>query len=114
LHNCYDSHLNSYIRFKCTLTDDKPIIKAYFEERWAALNDSKSAPIFLSTDGLKALHAKWIYLLNNLKDEDLERYFTHLASNEKVTLKENIGFYAGHYNHHFAHIEQLMIGKGWY
>jgi hypothetical protein len=112
-HHCYESHLYAYIRFKWTLKEDKPIIKAYFEERWAALHDSKSASIFLSIDGLKALHAKWIYLINNLKDEDLDCYFIHPESNSKVTLKENIGIYAWHCNHHFAHIEQLMVRKGW-
>jgi hypothetical protein len=113
VHHCFDSHLNAYIRFKWALTEDKPLIKAYFEERWAALNDSKSAPIFLSIDGLKALHAKWIYLINNLKDEDLDCYFIHPTSNSKVTLKENIGIYAWQCNHHFAHIEQLMVRKSW-
>lgn len=113
VHHCYDSHLNSYIRFKWTLTEDRPIIKAYFEDRWADLKDSKTAPIFLSIDGLKALHAKWIYLLKELENEDLERHFIHPESKAKVTLKENIGIYAWHCNHHFAHIEQLMIRKGW-
>jgi hypothetical protein len=113
VHHCYDSHHNSYTRFKWALTEDKPIIKAYFEEHWAELHDSKSAPIFLSIDALKALHSKWVYLLKGLKNEDLKRYFIHPESREKVTLKENIGIYAWHCNHHFAHIEQLILRKGW-
>ena len=113
VHHCYDSHLNSYIRFKWSLTEDKPIIKAYFEERWAELHDSKTAPIFLSIDGLKALHAKWVYFLKGLQSDDLERVFIHPESKNKVSLKENIGIYAWHCNHHFAHIEQLMIRKNW-
>ena len=40
IHHIADSHQNSYIRFKWTLTENKPIIKAYFEDRWAALDDS--------------------------------------------------------------------------
>ena len=113
VHHCYDSHHNSYNRFKWALTEDKPIIKVYFEERWAELHDSKNAPIFLSIDALKALHAKWVYLLKGLSDKDLENFFIHPSGNEDVGLKENIGIYAWHCNHHFAHIEQLMIRKGW-
>ncbi|WP_298778116.1 YfiT family bacillithiol transferase [uncultured Polaribacter sp.] len=113
VHHCYDSHMNSYIRFKWTLTEDKPIIKAYYEEKWADLFDTKEAPISLSIDGLKALHAKWVYLLKGLKNEDLEHYFIHPESKAQVTLKENIGIYAWHCNHHFAHIEQLMIRENW-
>ena len=44
LHHLVDSHVNSYIRFKWTLTEDEPVIKAYYEERWAELNDSIEGP----------------------------------------------------------------------
>ncbi|KGL63144.1 YfiT family bacillithiol transferase [Polaribacter sp. Hel1_85] len=113
VHHCYDSHHNSYTRFKWALTEDKPVIKAYFEERWAELHDSKSAPILLSIDGLKALHSKWVYLLRGLSEKDLEKSFIHPSGNEEVSLKENIGIYAWHCRHHYHHIEQLMIRKGW-
>lgn len=113
IHHCYDSHTNSYIRFKWTLTEDTPIIKAYFEDRWAEIFDSKSAPISLSLDGLKALHSKWVYLLKNLPEKDLEKGFINPETKAKVSLKENIGIYAWHCQHHYAHIEQLMIRKNW-
>jgi hypothetical protein len=113
IHHCYDSHHNSYTLFKWALTENKPLIKVYYEERWAELHDSKSAPIFLSIDALKALHAKWVYLLNGLSEIDLEKFFIHPDGNEEVSLKENIGIYAWHCQHHFAHINQLMIRKNW-
>jgi hypothetical protein len=101
------------MRFKWALTEDKPVIKAYFEERWAELHDSTSAPILLSIDALKGLHSKWVYLLRRLSEQELQRSFIHPSGNKEVGLKENIGIYAWHCNHHFAHIEQLMIRKGW-
>ncbi len=113
VHHCYDSHHNSYIRFKWALTEDKPVIKAYYEERWAELKDSTTAPIQLSIDALKGLHAKWVYLLRSLSDTDLQKSFIHSYENKEVDLKENIGIYAWHCNHHFAHIEQLMTRKNW-
>lgn len=113
IHHSYDSHHNSYLRFKWALTEDKPIIKAYFEERWAELHDSKTAPILLSIDALKALHAKWVYLLNGLSDKELEKTFIHPSGNKEVSLKENIGMYAWHCQHHYSHIEQLMLRLGW-
>ncbi|MEE9407424.1 MAG: putative metal-dependent hydrolase [Polaribacter sp.] len=113
VHHCYDSHHNSYTRFKWSLTEDKPVIKVYFEERWAELHDSKFAPVFLSIDALKALHNKWVYLLKGLSKSDLENIFVHPSNNEEISLKENICIYAWHCNHHFAHIEQLMTRKGW-
>ncbi|WP_166381757.1 YfiT family bacillithiol transferase [Polaribacter sp. 11A2H] len=113
VHHCYDSHHNSYTRFKLALTEDKPVIKAYYEDRWAALQDSKSAPVFLSIDALKALHSKWVYFLRELTDAQLEKTFIHPSKNEQISLKENICMYAWHSKHHFAHIEELMIREGW-
>ncbi len=113
VHHCYDSHHNSYSRFKWALTEKNPIIKTYYEDIWAELFDTKFAPISLSINALKALHAKWTYLLNSLSENDLNKVFIHPSKNEKVSLRKNIGIYAWHCDHHFAHIEQLMIRKGW-
>ena len=113
VHHLSDSHHNSYTRFKWTLTEDKPVIKAYYEERWAELFDSKSAPIELSLNTLKALHEKWVYFLKGLSSSNLEQHFIHPDGNEKVTLKENIGIYAWHCEHHYEHINQLLIRKNW-
>ena len=74
VHHVADSHYNSYIRFKWALTEDKPVIKAYDEGRWADLNDYK-APIDLSLAALESLHAKWVYLLRELTKEDLKKSF---------------------------------------
>ena len=71
IHHLGDSHTNSYVRFKWTLTEFKPIIKAYYEERWAELSDSKTAPIELSLNVITALHAKWVYFLKCLNQKDL-------------------------------------------
>jgi len=113
VHHLADSHHNSYTRFKWTLTEDKPLIKVYFEDRWAELHDSKFAPILLSLNTLTALHAKWIYFLKGLSESDLQKTFIHPDGNEEVSLAENIGIYAWHCNHHYAHIENLMIRKSW-
>ncbi len=113
IHHCYDSHHNSYMRFKWALTEEQPIIKAYYEERWAELLDSKHSPILLTIDALKGLHAKWVYLLRMLTDKDLGKSFVHPDGKQAVSLKKNIGIYAWHCQHHFAHIEQLMIRKDW-
>ncbi len=113
LHHLVDSHMNSYIRFKWTLTEEEPVIKAYFEERWADLADTKDAPVDLALQALEALHAKWTYLLQGLNPDQLKRCFIHPESNSKVSLEQNIGIYAWHSEHHIAHIEQLMKRQGW-
>ncbi|WP_298546749.1 YfiT family bacillithiol transferase [uncultured Aquimarina sp.] len=105
IHHIHDSHHNGYIRFKWALTEDKPVIKAYYEDRWAELFDTKSAPIHLSLDLIKALHAKWVYFLKGLSDNELEKVFIHPEGTVEISLAEDIGIYAWHGNHHLAHLQ---------
>ena len=109
IHHIHDSHHNGYIRFKWTLTEENPVIKAYYEDRWAELFDTKSAPIYLSLDMIKALHAKWVYFLKGLSSEDLEKSFIHPEGDVVISLAEDIGIYAWHGNHHLAHL-QIVAG----
>lgn len=105
VHHLADSHHNSYTRFKWTLTEHNPVIKAYDENLWAQLIDTQTAPIELSVSYLYALHAKLVYLLKRLTAEQLERIFIHPDDNSRTSLKENMGKYAWHSEHHLKHIE---------
>jgi len=113
VHHVSDSHHHSYTRFKWALTEDTPLIKAYYEERWAELEDSKSAPIAMSLQHLKVIHAKLVYLLKQMSSEDFEKSFIHPENNKHIKLKQNLAMYAWHSNHHYAHIENLLKRKGW-
>lgn len=107
IHHCADSHMNSLIRFKWTLTEDTPEIKAYFEDRWANLPDSKM-PISASLALIQGLHERWVYLLNSLEAIDLEKSFIHPEHGKQFSLAENIGVYAWHCDHHLAHIRLAL------
>ncbi|GGG49919.1 putative metal-dependent hydrolase [Croceivirga lutea] len=113
VHHVSDSHHNSYIRFKWALTEDTPVIKAYDEKQWANLFDTKSAPIDMSLLHLKAIHAKLVYLLKGLSSEQLKRTFIHPENNQETSLEENVGRYAWHGAHHYAHAKNLIERKGW-
>lgn len=113
VHHIPDSHHNSYIRFKWALTEDRPVIKAYDEKGWANLFDSRKAPISMSLDHLTSVHVKLVYLLKGLTNADLKRSFIHPDGNIETTLEENIGRYAWHSNHHYAHIEGLLKRNAW-
>jgi len=104
VHHCADSHMNSLIRFKLTLTEDMPTIKPYLENLWAELPDAKDYPIESSLKIIEGLHEKWTTLLTSLSEQQLERTFIHPESNERISLKKNIGIYAWHCQHHLAHI----------
>ena len=113
IHHLADSHHHSYTRFKWALTENSPLIKAYEEKNWSELLDAKNAPINLSLMYLKALHAKLVYMLNSISNEDFKKTYIHPDGNVNVSVAENLGKYAWHSNHHFAHIKNLAIRKGW-
>ena len=113
IHHVADSHHHSYIRFKWALTEETPVIKPYFEKKWAELFDSRTAPVELSLKHLSAVHAKLVYLLKGLSSSDLNRGFVHPESQESTTIIENIGRYVWHGNHHYNHIKNLLKREGW-
>ncbi|MEZ5064024.1 MAG: putative metal-dependent hydrolase [bacterium] len=112
VHHLVDSHVNSYIRFKWALTEPRPLIKTYFEDRWAELPDSLATPIETSLRLLEALHERWTVLLRALGPAELARELEHpewgIASLDRV-----IAMYAWHGRHHVAHITHLVAREGW-
>ena len=111
VHHLPDSHMNSLIRFKWALTEDRPVIKAYDEKGWAALPDCRE-PIAHSLDLLDALHCRWVDLLRGLNWPQLQSEFVHPESGA-ATLAVTVGTYAWHGRHHLAHIERLIEREGW-
>jgi uncharacterized damage-inducible protein DinB len=108
-----DSHVNSYVRFKWTLTEDRPTIKAYDEARWAALDDSRSGDIGVPLALLDGLHARWVHLLRSMTEEQFRRSFHHPETGQTVTLSAALRYYAWHCHHHTAQITWLRHTRGW-
>ena len=113
VNHCADSHMNSFTRFKLALTEDKPTIKPYFEERWAELADSKLIPIAAALLMLEGLHQRWVVLLRSLTGDDLKKSFIHPEHGREIYLDETIANYAWHCEHHLAHIIKLKEAKDW-
>lgn len=110
-HHVPDSHSNALIRFKWALTEDSPTIKAYYEDRWARLGDSKM-PVDVSLRLIKAVHERWAALLQSMSEDDYRRKFTHPETGE-WTLDGVLALYAWHSRHHTAHITHLRERNGW-
>ncbi|WP_025141708.1 YfiT family bacillithiol transferase [Pedobacter jeongneungensis] len=104
VHHIPDSHINAYIRFKQAVTEDIPVIRPYYEERWAETEEAKNGDIKLSVDLLTGLHQRWVVFLKTLKVGDYQRKYIHPAHNKELTLANMLGMYAWHGKHHLAHI----------
>ena len=112
VHHLSDSHLNSYVRFKWTLTEDEPAIKTYEEARWAELPDYRELPVEINLDFLELMHRKWVTLLRALTPEQWSRRFVHPEWG-KIDLATTAAIYAWHGRHHLAHITTTAERLGW-
>ncbi|NII84414.1 MULTISPECIES: YfiT family bacillithiol transferase [unclassified Pedobacter] len=108
VHHIPDSHINAYIRFKQAITEDVPVIRPYYEERWAETGEAKNGDVKLSIDLLAALHQRWVAFLKTLKQEDYQRKYIHPAQGKELTLANMLGMYAWHGKHHLAHITNTI------
>jgi uncharacterized damage-inducible protein DinB len=102
VHHIADSHMNGYTRFRLGLTEDKPTVKPYNEQRWAELPDS-SLPVSHSVAILENLHHRWTVMLELTPAEAFPRELFH-PDNGVMTLDHVLQMYAWHGRHHVAHI----------
>lgn len=112
VHHCADSHMNAFIRFKLSLTEEAPLIKPYLEARWAELPDSRM-PVNTSLQLLESLHSRWAFLLKSLSTDELEKTYVHPEHGTSFRLDEAMSLYAWHCQHHLAHIISLKERMGW-
>ncbi|MBF4508370.1 putative metal-dependent hydrolase [Flavobacterium sp. JLP] len=113
IHHCAESHIHCFIRIKWALTENNPVIKPYDEVLWSELPDNLRMPILPTLNLLEGLHFRLAYIMRNLSEDDLEKSFVHPENNSEYRLKEIIGTYAWHSNHHLAHITTLKKYKNW-
>jgi hypothetical protein len=113
VHHCADSHMNCFIRIKWALTEERPTIKFYYEDRWSEMEDNRTMPIEPTLNLLDGLHYRLAFLMKGMSVEDLERSYIHPEYGKEFRLKEVIGLYAWHCEHHLAHITELKKRQNW-
>ena len=104
-----DSHTHIYIRFKWTLTEAEPTIKAYDEALWAELPDAKG-PVGIALDGLESIHSRWVALMRTMTDADFRKGFIHPETGGRMTLFDRVASYAWHGKHHLEHMRLALKG----
>jgi hypothetical protein len=112
VHHLADSHVNSYVRFKWTLTETEPLIKAYDENLWSALPDAKTGSIEPALHMMEGIHERWVLLLKSMAPGDYGRAFRH-PDGRMITLSKALGVYAWHGRHHTAQIQWVRDQRGW-
>ncbi len=113
VHHVADSHINSYVRFKWALTEERPTIKPYDDGRWAALEDARTGDLRAPLALLDGLHLRWVQLLRCMSDDQFGRCFFHPETGQTVSLRAALCYYAWHGQHHTAQVNWLRKQRGW-
>lgn len=111
IHHCADSHMNAFIRFKLTLTEDRPTIRPYDQSRWAMLADGDNDEIGLSLAIINNVHRRWIMLMENMTSDDWQRQYVHPEYNSVYTLDQALANYEWHCRHHYQHVVNAINFK---
>jgi len=111
VHHVADSHMNSVIRLKLILTEERPPLKGYNQEAWAELTDNDAVPLEASLYILKGLHQRWVAIFERLTDVQWTRAGMHSEIGE-VTPEDLVKMYAEHGENHIAHIKKVLAAGG--
>ncbi len=110
VHHLADAHMNSYIRCKLIMTEDRPLLKPYDQDQWARLPDAADVDISVSLTLLRSLHARWDLFWEQLPDVAWERIGIHPEIGN-VALEEQLQFYAAHGKGHLDQIERTLAAQ---
>lgn len=108
VHHLADSHMNSFVRLKLILTEERPSLKPYVEPLWAELADVRSVPIEASLLLLKGLHPRWVTLFESLTAAQWQRTGFHPELNKYLTPASLLQDYAQHCRDHLAQLERVL------
>jgi hypothetical protein len=103
-HHIADANLNAYARMKLIVTEEKPILKPYNQDQWAALADSQNGSVEPTLTLIKGLNERWSIFLRSLPETCWTREGIHLE-NGKVTLDDVLRIYSRHGE---THVQQII------
>jgi hypothetical protein len=110
VHHLADSHMNSFIRMRLILTEERPPLKPYDQDRWAALADSATTALEESLSILDGLHRRWVRLFESLEEADWRRSGLH-PENGEMTIEDILRSYAAHGEGHIDQIERTLAAE---
>lgn len=109
VHHLVDSHMNTYIRMKLMLTEERPTLKPYDQAKWAELPDYQ-LPIETSLKLLEALHERWTALFESLSYEQWQHTGYHPEVGQ-IRVDDLLKSYAEHGEAHLDQIQRTLAAQ---
>jgi len=106
VHHLADSEMTSALRLRQLLAEDRPVIWAYDQERYAERLRYTERDLAPALEALRAARATTTQLLQTMSDEDWAREGWHTESG-RYTAETWLEIYAAHAHGHAAQIRRL-------
>jgi hypothetical protein len=111
VHHVVDSHMNSFIRLKFILTEERPPLQGYDQDAWAVLADGAYPQVEDSLMILRGLHRRWVRVWESLTDEQWARVGVHSEVGE-ITPDKLVKMYADHCTAHVDQVKRTLQAGG--
>jgi GNAT superfamily N-acetyltransferase/uncharacterized damage-inducible protein DinB len=106
LHHVADATVVFYERIRLTLTEDRPLIKPFIDERWVELTDARTSPSAESLAMLSGALGRLTRLLSSLPIEAYQREMEHPYQGF-LKLDRLSSYLDWHGRHHTAQISAM-------
>ena len=108
VHHLPDSHMNSYIRTKRILAEDRPEQRPFSQENWVDMVDETNTSVETSLMILQGIHIRWVLLFENLMEDDWGKTGLFRSDGTEMTIDYLLNSYANHSTNHLAQIEKTI------
>jgi hypothetical protein len=111
VHHVADIHLLHFFRMKKALTEpDYKQVTLINMDGWAATPEACLMPIETSLAMFESIGNRYVYLAQNLTQEQLDMAYFHPARKIWLNQRHALAMTAWHVEHHFAHL-RIALGE---
>ncbi|MCE2851558.1 MAG: DinB family protein [Roseiflexaceae bacterium] len=107
IHHLPDAHSYAINNVRLVLTEDKPTWKPYSPDGFAQLADAREADISVSLELMRAMHIRWVRMLESLTDAQFARTGISVTYGER-SLDDLLRIYSGHTRSHIEQIKKTL------
>ena len=111
VHHLADTNMNVFMRIKMALSEDRPTIASFDQDKWAVTAEADGMPIEPSLVLLDGLQERWAALAETLSDEQLARSVVSPLYGES-TIGDMLRGYSRHGLNHLDQIRETLAAQG--
>lgn len=111
VHHLADTHMSVFLRLKMALTEDRPTIASFDQDKWAMTAEAGGLPIEPSLTLLDGLQERWAALAESLSDDQLARSVVSPLYGE-ATIGDMLRSYSRHGRNHLDQIRECLAAQG--